>query len=161
MIRALVAGFVRALALFISPTSAAPPGDCRSPEQTATQYINVVRAVFGESQLDTSPALTEAAAWMAQDLALRTSRFSHVDSWGRGPYRRAVAFGYPADQGLAENIVIGIEAPEHAVAGWFASGNHRRNLLTSAWNSIGIARYHSESNPWEWFWVVVFGTQEV
>jgi uncharacterized protein YkwD len=129
-------------------------------QQAAIAEINAVRSANGLSQLAPSPALGDAAVWMAKDLALRTSNFSHVDSVGRGPYRRALAFGYPADEGLAENIVIGIAAPEHAVEGWLASSNHRHNLLTEAWHTVGIARYRDDSNPWEWFWVAVFGTQD-
>ena len=129
-----------------SPSSSVQASVVLGPEaQTAIDEINAVRAANGLHQLSPSSTLGDAAVWMAKDLAQRTSDFGHLDSLGRGPYRRAVAFGYPAEEGLAENIVIGIAAPEHAVEGWMASTNHRRNLLTDAWHTIGVARYRSSA----------------
>lgn len=107
-------------------------------EATFVQLMNQYRASNGAGPLSVSPALTKAAAWMAEDLAAH-GYFSHADTLGRLPWDRAVACGYPST-GVGENIAGGTTSPAGVLADWQSSVGHNANMLNPAWRVIGVAR---------------------
>lgn len=144
----------------ITPVAATTNEVGLSPaEEAAVAFINSRRIAIHAGPLTTSDTLTAAARWMAQDLAERAD-VSHTDSIGRGPYRRAVAFGYPPEAGVGENLVVGVAEAGAVIASWLASPAHRDNLQRAEWRAIGIARVRAPATGYEWYWVAVFGTHE-
>lgn len=66
--------------------------------------INKYRADNGAQPLRISPALTQAAYWMATDMAAK-NYFGHTDSLGRSPWTRMLDCGYPIAG--SENLAAG------------------------------------------------------
>lgn len=97
--------------------------------------VNEARARAGVPALRPSAALNQAAAWMSEDM-VRSGRFSHIDSLGRDPNRRARDCGYP--YGAGENIAKGSTSPQLVFDLWMASPGHRANILASVYVVVGI-----------------------
>ena len=125
-------------------------------EQAFVGIINQYRADNGLGPLAVSPNLNRTAAWHAQDMATN-NRFGHTDSLGRGPSERAAACGYPGQ--AAENIAAGTnwDTAQEAFQAWRSSSGHNANMLTSYYVTIGVARAHSASSTYGWYWVTNFG----
>ncbi len=117
-----------------------------SSEAEMILLINAARAQNGAGPLLASPALNQAAAWMADDFS--PSSPSHTDSLGRGPSERARDCGYPGD--AAENIAWGYGSASSAFTGWMNSQGHRGNILNPSYNVIGVGQSGST-------WVANFG----
>ena len=125
-------------------------------EQRAVDAINAERRARGLDPLVFSPALTEAAEWMANDL--RTRPLLHTDSLGRGLRDRFNHFAYPANAGISENIARGYITGQDVVAGWMSSTGHRINTLNPASVVYGLARAKRPGGSSDWAWVVDFGS---
>lgn len=110
--------------------------------------VNDQRAAAGVHALRFDPSLARAAQAHAEDMLAR-NYFDHVSPDGRRFSDRAAAAGY---QGFAtgENIAQGQRSAAEVMNGWMNSPGHRRNILSSDSNEIGIGVA-------ERTWVQVFG----
>lgn len=117
-----------------------------SSEAEMILLINAARAQNGAGPLLASPALNQAAAWMAGDF--NPGAPSHTDSLGRGPSQRAQDCGYPGQ--AAENIAWGYGSANSAFNGWMNSSGHRANILNPSYQVIGVGQVGST-------WVANFG----
>ena len=112
-----------------------------APDADETDFVtllNQYRASRGVGVVTVSPRLTQAATWMAEDLAAN-GYFSHTDTLGRLPWDRAVDCGYPSTT-IGENILGGTFNPATALANWKSSPGHNANMLNPQWRVIGVAR---------------------
>ncbi|MGE3961221.1 MAG: CAP domain-containing protein [Dehalococcoidia bacterium] len=162
MRRPLIATILAAalLAPFLAPsTASAALTGLDSEELAAIDAINEVRADLGLPALKLSPTLTNAAEWMAQDLADRDT-IDHTDSLGRPMAQRIYAFGYPTNAYIRENLVVGTNLSDglDAVAQWQNSPGHRANNEADDVTVAGIARVHDPDTQWKWFWVLNLGS---
>jgi uncharacterized protein YkwD len=149
-----------------SPTPAA--GSLDTEEAQFLTLINNFRAQSGVGPLKISSALESASRWMSSDMASKNYG-SHTDSLGRGTDARLAAFGYPYSP-WAENIAGGSPDAQSVFNQWASycdpdpSGQctyaHRRNMLSSAFLAIGIARAYSDSSNYGWYWTTDFGGVE-
>lgn len=101
------------------------------------QQTNVVRTTAGLSTLRTSPILETAAREKANDM-LNRQYFSHYGPQQQTPWTFFKAAGYSftsAGENLAMDYVDGADI----VPAWMASASHRSNLLSTAYQDIGIA----------------------
>ena len=87
-----------------SGTCATSGASLDSEEQSLINLTNSYRAQHGLGALSVSPALQQAAAWMATDMTTK-SGFGHTDSLGREFYVRQADCGYAVPGG--ENIGAG------------------------------------------------------
>lgn len=145
----------------LSPTTAsADLGGLNEQELAAIEEINEVRAALGLQTLQLSPILTDAAEWMAQDLADRDT-IDHTDSLGRSMGERVNSFGYPSTAIKRENLVVGtnLDLGSEAVQQWQDSPGHKANNEASDVIVAGIARVHAPGTQWGWFWVLNLGSQ--
>jgi len=96
----------------------------------------------GSEQFDAAPplaissALTDAAEAHARDMA-RGKFFEHRGSDGSQPRDRVDRAGY-RHQLTGENIALGPESAEEAVAGWLNSPGHCANIMEPRFQDIGI-----------------------
>jgi uncharacterized protein YkwD len=128
-------------------------------ELAEVRLINQYRSRHGLAPLRVDGTLTRAAGWMALDLG-RTARFSHIDSFGRDPFTRLRAFGYPSTSTWrGENLAAGHSLPGPTLRQWINSPAHRKNMLNPNYRAIGIARVRVEDSPYRWYWATTFGSR--
>jgi uncharacterized protein YkwD len=160
---ALTFGFaVAAIALGSSAPAAAVTTVDRTMETTSAQsdliaLINGYRATHGVQQVSANGALTNAAAWMAADMAAK-NYMSHISSDGRSPTQRMSAFGYPAGSlYTGENLGAGYASASAVLGGWQASAAHNAILLSPNYNAVGIGLGYNASSTYKWYWTADFG----
>lgn len=154
----VAAGFLLP-ALLAPAVSAAALSGLDSEEIAAVEAINELRADLGLPALRVSPILTEAAEWMAADLASRDT-IDHTDSLGRSMGTRVHSFSYPTNATIRENLVVGtgLNLGIEAVEAWQDSPGHRANNEAGDVTVAGIARVHAPETQWKWFWVLNLGS---
>lgn len=119
------------------------------------QAVNEARVENGVTPLKVDDNLTKCAQDFAGELG-RTGRFSHEGEDGSTPGSRSTKAGY---MGLvAENISLGHDTAEKAVAGWLKSEGHRRNLLNPNYRFIGVGSADHPRGP---VWVLDLGTSDL
>lgn len=160
---ALVLGFaIAAIALGSSGAAAAATTVERTVEITSAQsdliaLINGYRASHGLQQIAVNGALTNAAAWMAADMAAK-NYMSHISSDGRSPTQRLSAFGYPAGSlYTGENLAAGYASAGAVLGGWQASAAHNAILLSPNYNAVGIGLGYNANSTYKWYWAAEFG----
>ena len=129
---------VVALFTFAAPPAGSPAAAVDSEETTFLAMINQYRAANGLGSLSLNSKLTDAARWMAQDLAAH-NYFSHTDSLGRDPFQRMDDFGYDYNTWRGENLVAGTESAQASLDMWKGSAGHNANMLNVNYTVIGIA----------------------
>ena len=143
----------------VSPANAS--GSCQasgsgvdSEEQSLITLTNSYRAQHGLGALSVSPALQQAATWMATDMTTK-SGFGHTDSLGREFFVRQTDCGYAAPGG--ENIGAGTVRVSGAQAFdlFHNSAAHDAIMLAPDFRDIGVARV--SGGPYGWYWAVEFG----
>jgi uncharacterized protein YkwD len=151
-----------AIALGSSASAAAATKVERTVETTSAQsdliaLINGYRASQGLQQLSANGALTNAAAWMAADMAAK-NYMSHVSSDGRSPTQRMSAFGYPAGSVYTgENLGAGYATASAVLGAWQTSAAHNAILLSPNYNAIGIGLGYNANSTYKWYWAADFG----
>lgn len=158
----LLAGAFILAALAFLPEKAFPATICApvteatpdAAEDAFMPLLNAYRAQDGLPALSASPRLSQAAAWMANDLATH-DYFSHVSSDGRTFVQRAVGCGY---QGVSSEIIAGgTLTAQDAFTAWKGSPGHNAAMLGNygATGAAGIGR--AFGGPYRVYWVVDFG----
>lgn len=145
--------------LLAPSVASADLGGVDDEEIAAIESINEVRVALGLTPLRLSPILTEAAEWMAQDLADRDT-IDHTDSLGRSMADRVHSFSYPTNAYIRENLVVGtnVDTGAEAVDLWQNSAGHKANNEASDVTVAGIARVNAPGTTYKWFWVLNLGS---
>lgn len=125
-----------------------------SPTAEVLRLTNAAREKQGLSPLGLNEALTKAAQAHADDMA-KNGYFSHEAPDGTDMVIRIDRVGYRY-RGIAENIAMGQRTPKQAVDGWLKSPGHRRNMLNSAYQDLGVGISKDQKGILRW--VQVFGT---
>ena len=106
--------------------------------------INRKRAENGESPLELSPDLEQAAEGHCQEL-ISDDYFAHVSPAGETPVDRIRATGYIPGPSvgyvIGENLAWGtyqLSTPAAIVAAWIASPGHLANILEAQYRETGI-----------------------
>jgi cysteine-rich secretory family protein len=104
--------------------------------------LNEERARRGLAPLRRHPLLERAALLHSQDMVQR-GFFEHDTPEGRTPQDRILATGYVTARGRAtgENLAWGEgfrASPNEIVKGWMNSLGHKKNILRSQFDEIGI-----------------------
>jgi uncharacterized protein YkwD len=92
---------------------------------------------------------------MANDLAQRNV-LSHIDSQGRDPGRRNIAFGYTPYAWTCELALGGTPSGETAFFIFKGSPSHVGCLFDPKFVSVGIGRAYTPASDWRW--VIAFGS---
>lgn len=144
---AIVVGAVIA-AVAAGPGASTPPA--ATPEASLVLAMNDARAKAGLPPLRFNERLGEAALAHDREM-LRYGFFSHASRDG-GEFWQRVAHWYPPHGHgwtVGENLLAGSPnvSMKQTVAAWLASPEHRANLLSRAWISVGVAVLHASSAP--------------
>ena len=146
-VMALVVGTAIA-AIAAGPGATTPPAT--TPAVNLVQAMNDARAQAGLPPLRVSKRLEEAALAHDREM-LRYGFFSHTSRDGREFWQRVEHWYPPRGRGwtVGENLLAASPnvSMRRTVAAWLASPEHRANLLSSAWVSVGVAVLHAESAP--------------
>lgn len=154
----LLAALIVVLALgatTFAPTQAAA---LDSEETAFLAAINEYRQSKGLGTLTVNGKLTDAAEWMATDMATK-DYFSHTDSTGRDPFDRMADFGYDYNTWKGENLAAGVSDAATALQLWQDSEGHNKNMLNAHFTVIGISRAHDDGSTFGWYWATEFGGQ--
>lgn len=158
------------VAFSMAPAASPPPRMTPDPlDREESAFLNLVndyRAQHGVGPLQVSAALQNSSSWMSRDMAAKNYA-AHVDSLGRDPHTRIVAFHYPYSP-WGENIAGGFPDAQNALHEWAmacdadSSGRctygHRTNMLNPNFKVIGIGRaYKAGSAYGGWYWTTDFG----
>ena len=128
------------------PFALAQPLDARDAGQRILAATNLARASArrcGEQWFAAAPALAwnaalaNAARAHSEEMAAQ-HYFSHRGKDGGTAAERATQAGYRW-QGIGENIAVGQESADDAVAGWLASPGHCANLMKAGFSDMGAA----------------------
>jgi uncharacterized protein YkwD len=141
---------IRRLALvFLALTAASVVGpstagaSTASDEREVVRQVNVVRAQHGLKPLRAAAPLTRSARLHSRDMGQRRY-FAHVSKSGTTFVQRIRAQAPGQIRWLAENIGWGVGepgTPAGIVDAWMNSAPHRRNLLDSRLNRIGVGAW--------------------
>lgn len=120
--------------------------------------INDARADAGLAPLTRNGMLSLVASEHSKDMACRDF-FDHINPDGQNPGDRVQEAGEayaPPWRWIAENIGTHATAREQFDS-WMASEGHRRNILDSRVDEVGVGLVHiSEGSRYTDYWTVVF-----
>ncbi len=116
--------------------------------------LNDLRAQKGLGRVAVSQKLQAAAEAHGRDMA-RNNYFDHKSRNGSRVADRAKRQGYRYCS-LAENLAKGQTSLPEVMKDWYNSKGHRKNMLKSKVNQVGLARVPSESGD---LWVMVLGRE--
>jgi uncharacterized protein YkwD len=142
-----------------APTGAMAERDyaaTRLDAERARDLVNAFRRQNGLKALKLQPALTEAARAHSRDLA-KWDRISHFGSDGSNPWDRVKRAGYNAKL-AAENVGTGQVTIDEVMKGWEASPGHKKNLLLSDAEHMGIALVQDPKTEFKTFWTLVIAS---
>ena len=142
--------------LFISSFSLAQTPTLDAEEQAFLKLINDYRIANGRGTLQVSLALTNAADWMSNDMAIK-GYFSHTDSAGRDPFARMRSFGYNFNTWMGENLAAGYSDAANTFNQWKTSPGHNEVMLHPEFKVIGIGRIANPSSYYRHYWTTDFG----
>lgn len=106
------------------------------------EQTNQERANAGVGELTLDKSLCDYAMMRAAEIS---TYFSHTRPNGRIILYDFSSSGIHID---GENIAAGSSSSAGAMEQWMTSKGHRENILTSAFNSIGIGSYTSSGTTW-------------
>jgi uncharacterized protein YkwD len=112
-------------------------------ERSVLCLVNRERTSRGLKRLSMNGRLEKAAVSHSRDMVQR-SYFDHVSLGGSTPLDRIKGSGYMTgarSYTYGENLAWGSDQlanPQNIVEKWMASPGHRRNILTGAFEEIGI-----------------------
>ena len=105
--------------------------------EAVVDQMNRERASHGLPPLRINDTLSAAALDRIDDMFAK-HYFSHVSPDGLEPWTWADKRGYDYRQ-MGENLAVGYPTAESIVDGWMHSPGHRKNVLNSAFEEVGVA----------------------
>jgi hypothetical protein len=109
-----------------------------------TQLSNQARKAQGQAGLKTNSALTKAAQAKAKDM-ISNDYFAHISPKRVTPWYWFSQAGYRYTS-AGENLAIDYVNSEDVIQAWLNSPSHRKNLLNSKYQDIGVAVATGEIN---------------
>ena len=104
-------------------------------EEKLLNLINIDRAAHGLAPLTPDPELSRLARLKSEDMRDRNYFAHESPTWGKAR-NMLEHFGYDF-RGVGENIAHHATV-EKAQAAFMTSDGHRRNILSTAWEKVGI-----------------------
>ncbi len=127
----VVAGIAAQTAVVVPSPAAKPKIELAAVEKAIVERTNAERARYGLALLEVDEGLMESARehaqWMTRNQTLR-----HTSA------------------PVAENIAMGQQDSQQALASWMGSSGHRANILNPAHRRIGVAAFQTASGIIFW-----------
>jgi uncharacterized protein YkwD len=137
-----------------TPTGTNIPASELSDVHEVIALTNKARAEAGLSALKTAPLLNEMAGVRAAETV---QSFGHPRPDGRSCFTIYDDYGVKY-RAVAENIACGQRSPEEVVNAWLNSSGHRANIMSSAYNYIGVGLVYDSSTVYGYYWAQIFYT---
>jgi uncharacterized protein YkwD len=132
-------------------SSSAQGASLQTMRSAAVCEINLQRAAHGLPRLAESTALDNSAQGWSQAMVA-----AHQLTHGASFTSRISAAGYSWGS-AGENIATGFSTPRGVVAGWMASLEHCRNILTPGFRDVGIGEVPAGIGTGPATWTADFG----
>lgn len=127
-----------------TPVDPTPTAASRSSYAEAiVAGMNRERAARGLGPLTLETRLSLAAQDRVDDM-LTKHYFDHVSPDGINPFDWVSKRGYRYNL-IGENLALGYRSSQSVVSGWMNSPGHRKNILKSGFDEVGIA--FSDTSP--------------
>lgn len=143
----------------VTTESPSPSSQLHAFIQQVLNLTNAERTKAGLSPLKLNSQLTQAAQLHSEDMA-NSDYFSHQGYNGSSVGDRIYASGYKYTY-AAENIAAGQTTPEEVVQAWMNSPGHRKNIMSSKYEEIGIGYYYLAHDTgdvnYNYYWTQNFG----
>lgn len=110
--------------------------DIKSMESRVVTLVNAERAKAGLQPLKENWQLSRVARYKSQDM-INKGYFSHTSPTYGSPFTMMQSFGITFSA-AGENIAQGQRSPEEVMNSWMNSPGHRSNILSPAYNQIGV-----------------------
>ena len=151
------ATFWCAVTIFIAQPALA---ESLNPEEAQFQnLLNQFRQILGLSPLSIHPALQNASRkhsdWMA--------KYEYLTHYGplknEPPSQRMIEEGYQNYSMLGENIACGNSDAKETFLQWAFSPHHLKNMITSGYQHMGIARSGTGNEYCPYYWTNDLGAE--
>lgn len=156
LIAGSVVGLVGGTPVQANPTQPSPASSTLTQAETSIPdalltLVNAERQRAGVAPLRLNDKLATAAQRHAEDMAA-TRNLSHQGSDGSTMRSRIddTDYGWMA---IGENVAMGQTSPEAVMRSWMNSPGHRRNILNSNFQELGVGYAEGGGRP---YWVQVF-----
>ncbi|MBV7506695.1 sporulation protein [Bacillus sp. sid0103] len=127
------------------PTTTQSTSALSAYEQKVVDLTNQERAKNGLPALKVDVTLSKMAHEKSRDMSAN-GYFSHTSPTYGSPFDMMKKYGITYRY-AGENIAMGQRTPEEVVKAWMNSEGHRKNILSSNYNYIGVG-YVSQGNYW-------------
>ena len=151
-------GIAMAAAIAVAGMASAASAECAAPQDRAAvsaallERVNSARAAAGLAPLELSYRLSQAAQAHACDMA-RRGFMGHEGSDGSDFMARIVRQDFRPCHG-AENVARGQRGVAAVMDAWMGSPPHRRNLLRSRFEAIGLGIGFADQSGGRPHWVI-------
>ncbi len=119
-----------------------------SQEDEVIRLVNIQRAKAGLQQLKKNWELCRVARYKSADMANR-GYFSHTSPTYGTPFQMMENFGLRFTA-AGENIAYGQRTPAEVMNDWMNSPGHRSNIMSGAYNQIGVGLAKNKNGVCYW-----------
>ncbi len=121
-------------------------------EHEVVRLVNIERSKYGLSPLKASSELSAVARDKSQDMRDR-QYFDHQSPTYGSPFDMMNAYGIHY-MTAGENIAAGQQTAQEVVTAWMNSEGHRKNILNSNFNTIGVG--YVTGGSYQHYWTQMF-----
>jgi len=122
--------------------------DIKALENEVIRLTNEQRAKYGLPALKANWELSRVARYKSQDM-VNKNYFSHNSPTYGSPFNMMENFGLRFTA-AGENIAMGQQSAQQVVNAWMNSPGHRSNILSSAYNQIGVGLAKDKNGRFYW-----------
>lgn len=122
--------------------------DIKAIENEVIRLVNVQRANNGLGALTQNWELSRVARYKSQDM-LSKGYFAHQSPTYGSPFVMMDNFGIKFSA-AGENIAYGHKTPAEVMNSWMNSSGHRSNILSPAYNQIGVGVAKAANGTYYW-----------
>ena len=122
--------------------------DIKALENEVIKLVNVERSKRGLQPFTGNWELSRVARYKSQDM-INKNYFAHNSPTYGSPFNMMETFGIRFSAG-GENIAQGQKTPSEVMNAWMNSPGHRSNILSPAYNQIGVGLARASNGKHYW-----------
>lgn len=122
--------------------------DIKAAENEVVRLVNVERINRGLQPLTQNWQLSRVARYKSQDM-INKNYFDHISPTYGSPFTMMENFGIKFTA-AGENIAMGQNSPSAVMNSWMNSPGHRSNILSPAYNQIGVGLATAKNGTKYW-----------
>jgi len=122
--------------------------DIKALEQKVADIVNQRRAEAGLAPLKMNWEVSRVARYKSQDM-IDKKYFAHQSPTYGSAFNMMENFGIKFTA-AGENIAYGQKTPEEVMTSWMNSAGHKANILSSAYNQIGVGAAKASNGTLYW-----------